>query len=233
MAVEHAQAGLAMILRWPDKSLQFVAKELWPEIRDIGQNFSKEELISKALHQRPDLEADKQRAAQSEKELELARRLNYPDVSVTAGYARDPSNNALNAGFIGFSVPLPLFYQHQGETAKAGVNLNQSRLAAEQTELSIRSEVITALAAWNSADKIVQRFQSVLLDDALTVRNSAELAYKTGATSVLDLIDAQRSYKTVMHDYFAAMINRTNAYYDLAKSLGEELYTDQTPVTPD
>jgi len=232
-AMEQAQAGLAMILRWPDQSLQFEAKEQWPAVRNIGQALAKEELIDLAIKQRPDLEADKQRAAQAEKELELARRLNYPDVTVTAGYARDPSNNNLNSGFVGFSVPLPLFYQHQGEKSKAGVNLNQSRLTAEQTELSIRSDVVSALAAWNSADKIVQRFQEGLLDDALTVRNSSELAYSKGATSVLDFIEAQRSYKNIMRDYFAAMINRTNAYYDLAKSLGEPLNDEKKSVLTD
>ena len=222
-AVEQAQANLASILRWPDKSLQFEAKEDWPEVTEIGQSLSKEELINLALKQRPDLEADKQRAQQAQKELELARRLNYPDVTVTGGYARDPSNNNLDTGFIGFSVPLPLFYQHKGESDKAAVNYNQNQLAADETDLNIRNDVVSALAAWNSADKIVRRFQEGLLDDALTVRDSSELAYSHGATSILDLIEAQRSYKNVMHDYFAAMVNRINAYYDLAKALGKPL----------
>jgi len=229
-AMELAQADLAMILRWPDKSLQFEAKEEWPEATDIGQNLSKEELISKALQQRPDLQADKQRADQADRELELARRLKYPDVTVTAGYARDPSNNALNSGFVGVSVPLPLFYQYKGESDKAAVNLNQSRLAAEQTELSIRNDVVSALATWNSANKIVERFKGGLLDDALVVRDSSELAYSKGATSVLDFIEAQRSYKNVMHDYYAAEINRANAYYDLEKSLGVELDIAKAPT---
>jgi cobalt-zinc-cadmium efflux system outer membrane protein len=229
-SVELAQADLAVILRWPDKSLQFEAKELWPEARDISQNLSKEELISKALQQRPDLQGDKLRAEQADRQLELARRLKYPDVTVTAGYAHDPSNNALNTGFVGVSVPLPLFYQYQGESDKAAVNLNQSRLAAEQTELGIRSDVVSALATWNSTNKIVQRFRDGLLDDALAVRNSSELAYSKGATSVLDFIEAQRSYKNVMRDYYAAEINRANAYYDLEKSLGVALDADKAPV---
>jgi cobalt-zinc-cadmium efflux system outer membrane protein len=229
-AVEMAQADLAVVLRWPDKSLQFEAKEQWPEVNDISQSLSKEQLIDKALQQRPDLQGDKLRAEQADRELELARRLKYPDVTVTAGYARDPSNNALNSGFVGVSVPLPLFYQYQGESDKAAVNLNQSRLAAEQTELGIRNDVVSALAAWNSADKIVQRFREGLLDDALTVRDSSELAYSKGATSVLDFIEAQRSYKNVMRDYYAAEINRANAYYDLEKSLGVELDAGQAPA---
>jgi len=229
-AVELAQADLAVILRWPDRSLQFEAKEQWPEVKDISQSLSKEELITKALQQRPDLQGDKLRAEQADRQLELARRLKYPDVTVTAGYARDPSNNALNSGFVGVSVPLPLFYQYKGESDKAAVNLNQSRLAAEQTELGIRSDVVSALAAWNSTNKIVQRFNEGLLDDALAVRDSSELAYSKGATSVLDFIEAQRSYKNVMHDYYAAEINRANAYYDLEKSLGVELDADKAPA---
>lgn len=229
-AVEQAQANLAVVLRWPDKSMQFEAKEQWPDVKDIGQNLSKEDLIGKAIQQRPDLQADKQRASQADRELELARRLKYPDVTVTAGYARDPSNNALNSGFVGLSVPLPLFYQYRGEADKAVVNLNQSQLAAEQTELAIRSDVVSALATWNSTDKILQRFKDGLLDDAKSVRDSSELAYSKGATSVLDFIEAQRSYKNVMRDYYAALINRTNAYYDLAKSVGVELSGEQAPV---
>jgi len=229
-AVELAQVDLAVILRWPDRSLQFEAKEQWPEVKDISQSLSKEELITKALQQRPDLQGDKLRAEQADRQLELARRLKYPDVTVTAGYARDPSNNALNSGFVGVSVPLPLFYQYKGESDKAAVNLNQSRLAAEQTELGIRSDIVSALAAWNSTNKIVQRFNEGLLDDALAVRDSSELAYSKGATSVLDFIEAQRSYKNVMHDYYAAEINRANAYYDLEKSLGVELDADKAPA---
>ena len=229
-SVEQAQADLAVILRWPDRSLQFEAKEQWPEVKDYGRNLSKDELIDKALLQRPDLQGDKLRAEQADKQLELARRLKYPDVTVTAGYARDPSNNALNSGFVGISVPLPLFYQYQGESDKAAVNLNQSRLAAEQTELGIRDDVISALAVWNSAEKIVQRFHDGLLDDALAVRNSSELSYSKGAASVLDFIEAQRSYKNIMRDYYAAEIARANAYYDLEKALGVELDTGIAPV---
>ncbi len=229
--VEQAQADLAVLLRWPAKSLQFEAKELWPEANDFKQTLSKEDAINKAIQQRPDLEGDKLRADQADKQLELARKLKYPDVTINAGYSRDPSNNALNSGFVGVSLPLPLFYQYQGEADKAAVNLSQSRLTAEQTELNIRNDVISALAAWNSTNKIVQRFKDGLLDDALTVRNSSELSYSKGAASVLDFIEAQRTYKNIMRDYYAAEIARANAYYDFEKALGIPLDTDKAPDT--
>ena len=231
-AEEQAHAKLLMVLRWPDQNAQLQVKEQWPVVQDWAQQPAAEFLIGKALQQRPDLLADRQRAEQADKALELARRLKYPDVTVNAGYARDPSNNALDSFFVGVNVPVPLFYQYQGESDKAAVSLNQNRMLAEQTELAIRNEVVGALAVWRSTDKILQRFKRGLLDEATTVRHSAELSYGRGATSVLDLIEAERSYKNIMRDYFAALINHANAYYDLGKSLGNEVYADSAPLNP-
>ena len=221
-AIKQAQADLAVVLRWPDKSLQFAAQDQLPQIKDIGQDLPEENLINKALPLRPDLLGDKQRADQAEKDLTLARRLKYPDVTINAGETRDPSNTILNTYFIGISVPVPLFYQYQGEASKAAVNLNQTRLAAQQTELDIRNDVVSSLAAWQSADAVVKRFENQVLDRVLKVRQTAELSYTKGATSVLDLIEAQRNYKAIMLDYNNAVINRINAYYDLCKAIGIE-----------
>ena len=225
-AVEQAQAALAVTLNWPDKSMQFIAEENWPLIKDIGQLLPATALLNKALSLRPDLLADKLRADQAEKDLDRARRLKFPDITFNAGYARDPGNTVLNTGFMGVSIPLPLFYQYQGEESQSAVTLNQMRLAAEQTELGIRSDVENALAAWKSADSIMQRYETELLDRAGKVRQRMELAYLHGGTSVLDFIQAQRDYKSVMLDYYTAATNRVNAYYDLAKALGVEPDTE-------
>ena len=221
-AIKQAQADLAVVLRWPDKSMQFAAQDSLPSIKDIGQNFTEENLINKALPLRPDLQGDKQRADQAAKDLTLARRLKYPDITLNVGETRDPSNTILNTYLVGISVPVPLFYQYQGESSKAAVSLNQMLLAAQQTELDIRNDVVSSLSAWQSADAVVKRFEGQVLDRVLKIRQTAELAYSKGATSVLDLIEAQRNYKAIMLDYNNAVINRINAYYDLCKAIGIE-----------
>jgi cobalt-zinc-cadmium efflux system outer membrane protein len=221
-SVEQAQAALAAILNWPDKSMQFVAADQWPAIKDIGQNLKRDALIGKAVALRPDLLGDKQRADQAEKDLMLSQRLKYPDPIINGGVARDPSNWVLNTGFVGVGVPVPLFYQYQGEESSAEANLKLTRVAAEETELYVRSDVVSALAEWKSAEKIVRRYENELLDHARKVRDRLELAYRNGAATVFDYIDAQRSYKAVMLDYNTAAINRINAYYDLAQAVGVE-----------
>ncbi len=221
-AEEQARAALAAILNWPDKSMQFVADEQAPVFQEIGQSEQRATLINKALALRPDLLGDKQRADQAEKDLIRSQRLKYPDVTFNAGQARDPSNTVLNTYFLGASAQVPLFYQYQGEENQAAVNLNKMRLAAEETELAVRSDVVNSLAAWKSTNKVVQRYENALLERARKVRDRMELAYRKGGTTVLDFIDAQRDYKSVMLDYYTVSINRINAYYDLAKSLAVE-----------
>jgi cobalt-zinc-cadmium efflux system outer membrane protein len=221
-AVEQAQATLGQILNWPDKTMQFVAEEKWPAFQEIGQTLQRDQLINKALTQRPDLLGDKQRADQAEKDLIRAQRLIYPDLTFNVGQANDPSNIVKNTYFLGVSATAPLFYQYQGENNQAMVNLNQLRVAAEQTELGVRADVVNSVAMWKSSNKVVQRYESELLERAQKVRERMELAYRKGGTTVLDFIDAQREYKSVMLDYYTAAINRINAYYDLAKSLGVE-----------
>jgi cobalt-zinc-cadmium efflux system outer membrane protein len=230
-AIEQAQAALAQILNWPDKSMQFVAEEQWPSFLDIGQNLQREAMINKALALRPDLQGDKQRADQAEKDLIRSQRLKYPDLTFNAGQARDPSNTVLNTFFLGVSAQVPLYYQYQGEENQAAVNLNQMRVAAEQTELGVRSDVVNSVASWKSSNLIVKRYEGELLERARKVRERMELAYRKGGTTVLDFIDAQREYKAVMLDYYTASINRINAYYDLAKSLGVEPDAELTQKT--
>lgn len=225
-AVAQAQAALAKILNLQDKSTTLVADETFPNFKNIGQTLPRETLTQMALAQRPDLLGDKQRADQAEKMQTLANRLNYPDVTINGGFARDPGNTVLNSSFIGVSAPVPIFYQHKGETRQADVNLDKSRLAAEQTELAIRNDIVSALAAWNSAEHVVTLYESKMLNRAKGIRDRIELAFSKGATNIMTLIDAQREYKTVMLNYNTALINRVNAYYDLAKALGIEPNAD-------
>ena len=232
-AVEQAQAALAVTLNWPDKSMQFVVEEQWPTIKNIGQNFSPDVLLNKALVLRPDLQGDRLRADQAEKDLIRARRLKIPDITFNGGFAHDPGNTVLNTGFFGISVPLPVFYQYNGEEDQAATSLNQMRLAAEETELGIRSDVENSLATWKSANSVMNRYESELLDRARKLRERMELAYRKGGTTVLDFIQAQRDYKSVMLDYYTAATNRVNAYYDLAKALGIEPNAELTQHVED
>jgi cobalt-zinc-cadmium efflux system outer membrane protein len=123
---------------------------------------------------------------------------------------------------VGISIPIPLFYQQKGQISQARVGLTSTELALRQAEYDVRAEVMKASAAWKSADAIARRFETSVVKKIETLRRSQELAYQKGAVGVLDLIDAQRSYRAIMLDYYAALSNRSKAWADLLMAYGEE-----------
>jgi cobalt-zinc-cadmium efflux system outer membrane protein len=220
--LKKACSELAVLLAWPERAMNFIAQDHWPEPKDIGQSQGEEALLKKALAQRPDLQAAKLRIDQSQKELSLARKLRIPDVTVGLSYAHDPGTPFLDTAGVGISLPLPLFYRNQGEIGKAEVNLNNAELEAQKVEQDARADVVSALAVWESAETIIQRFTGAILDRVTRVRRTAELAYSKGSTGILDMIQAERDYNAAMLEYYKALANRTLAYADLLKASGEE-----------
>ena len=157
-----------------------------------------------------------------ERELELARRLIVPDVTVSAGYVRDAGNVVLDSGIFNISAPIPVFNQFQGDIGKALAGLNQARLQQEQVRNSIHQEVIAAHAALLSAAAIVARFENEVNQRIQKVRDSAEFAYGQGAIGLIDLLDAERNYKSMTLDYYSALKDKALAYADLLSAIGEE-----------
>lgn len=221
-AFTKARSELALLLAWPEQSMNFTPVETWPAAASDYLGRSESSLVEEAYAVRPDLKSALLRTGQAEKDLTLARRLNIPDVTVSAGYVKDPGNQFVDSGVLSVSVPLPVFYQHKGEIGTAVTNLNDARLEVERTRQAIRGEVVTNYAALRSAATIAARFEAEVTQRLEKVRRAVEFAYAKGAASLLELIDAERSYKAMMLDYYAALTDRTLAYADMLKALGEE-----------
>jgi cobalt-zinc-cadmium efflux system outer membrane protein len=218
-----ARSALAVLLAWPERAEQFVAENRWPEIERFHYPLDDEEaLIRQALFQRPDIKAAQLRIEQANKNLKLARRLRIPDITVSAAYAHDYGNIVLDSTMLGISVPLPLFYQHQGEIDKAAVELNSTELQIRQVKQKLRTEIVSAVAAWNAATAVVKRYQKGVLDRITKVQASAEFAYNHGNTDIVDLIQARRDYKAKMLEYYVTLADRSFAYADLLSALGED-----------
>ncbi len=222
-ALNQARAELLLLLAWPENSLEINAAETWPqavpEIALAGQD----QLVERALERRPDMRAARVRIAQARKVLTLAQRQVIPDVTISAFYDQDQGNQFPRTGGFGISIPIPLFYQQKGEISQARVGLTSSELALRQAEYDVRTEVMKALAAWKGADAIARRFETSVVMRIENLRKAQEIAYQKGAVGVLDLIDAERSYRAIMLDYYAALANRSKAWADLLMAYGEEV----------
>jgi len=222
-ALNQARADLLLLLGWPENSLEINAAETWPQAVPQIALAGQDQLVERALERRPDMRAARVRIAQARKVLTLAQRQVIPDVTISAFYDQDQGNQFPRTGGFGISIPIPLFYQQKGEISQARVGLTSSELALRQAEYDVRAEVMKALAAWQGADAIARRFETSVVMRIENLRKAQEIAYQKGAVGVLDLIDAERSYRAIMLDYYAALANRSKAWADLLMAYGEEV----------
>lgn len=220
--IVSARSQLAVFLAWPENTGSMSVKDQWPDGKALGGLKDEVSAMNAALERRPDLLATRTRYTQAKQGVDLAKAQRIPDVKITAGFAHDLGNYVQNSATLGLSVPLPLFYRQEGEIAQAGIRSNDAELRVRQTEVAVRSEVSTAFAAWISANTIVKRFETEVMQKAKHIRDSAEIAYTNGSTDILDLIQAQRDYRNTILDYYQAQANRAYAYADLKMAIGEE-----------
>jgi len=182
-----------------------------------------ETLSQQALAQRPDLLAAQQQAERAGAALTLARRQRIPDVAVSAQYAEEGSgNSALQPPTLtlGLQFGLPIFYQQQGEIAHAEADVRTQQLTLEKARAQALLEVQSAHAAAAANRKLVDRMQSRLLVRAKRARDLVQVQYEKGAASLLDLLDAQRTWAQTHAEYLKDLHDFWLATYQLDAAVG-------------
>lgn len=215
---------LAKLLNWPDASMDIEVKEARFELPHALMNPKEGALFDEALAARADLLAQDLRIQQMTRELELARRLFIPDLTVSGGYLQDAGNLQMDTGAIMVSGEVPVLYQYGGEVGKALAALDAARNEREMLKNRIRKEVSTAMAALQAGMAVVSRFEEMVLPRLQKAKVGIEYSYDQGAAGLIDLLDAERNYKSMMLDYFSAQAERSLAYADLRSALGEEVH---------
>lgn len=176
-----------------------------------------EDLQAKALRERPDLRAAERQITAAQSQIQLAKA--NAKVDVNGSYAFSHVAGESSASFF-LSFDLPVFNRNQGEIARTGFALTQAQqqeLAASDTVLS---DVSAAYEAVRSNEEIVQLYVSEYLKEAGESRDISEYAYKRGAASLLDYLDAERSYRSVELSYRQALASYMTALEQLKQAVG-------------
>ena len=86
--------------------------------------------------------------------------------------------------------------------AKAAVL--QSEKALEAAELQIRSEVAMAYESYQTAENILDTYESSISEDAKTILENRVFGYKSGDSRLFELLEAQRAYDEVLISFMEA-----------------------------
>ncbi len=186
----------------------------------------RETLLERAFQARPDLAAARDQAARAEASLRLSRRQRLPDIALSLAYSQQGTGTSAVTPptfSLGLSAPLPLFYQQQGEIQKAEADLETQRLQVARLQAALVSDVETAWSGYVTSARQVRRMEGGLLASAHRARELVLVQYQKGAASLLDYLDAQRTYAAISAEYLQDVTGFWTAVFRLEQAVGVEL----------
>jgi cobalt-zinc-cadmium efflux system outer membrane protein len=176
-----------------------------------------EDLQVKGLHERPDFRAAELGITAAQSQILLAKANGKVDVNGTYDFTHVSGENTASI-FVNFE--LPVFNRNQGEIARTGYALTQAQELQQEASDTVLSDVANAYEAIRSNDEVVQLYTSGYLKQAQDSRDISEYAYRRGAASLLDFLDAERSYRSVQLAYRQALASYMTALEQLKEAVG-------------
>jgi len=162
-------------------------------------------LQASARTSRPDVLALRRDQARTQADMRLQVAQGRVDYTIGAEYRRQQGING-TGNSVGFfvSVPLPVFNRNQGEIARAGAEHTKADRSLDALETSVAGEVASAYQEFESARQLLADMERDLIKPAADARAGTAYVYQAGATSLLDVLDAQRAFNDTMDTYYSA-----------------------------
>jgi cobalt-zinc-cadmium efflux system outer membrane protein len=177
-----------------------------------------------ARETRPDLRAAEADRARTQADLRLQVAQGKVDYTVGAEYRRQQGVNG-KGNLLGLfvSVPLPVFNRNQGEIARAGSDQERAARTIDALQNDISAEVAGAYQEYESSRQLLVEIERDLLTPSDEARRATAYMYQAGATSLIDVLDAQRAYNDTMDTYYSAEATYRRAHARLALITGKDI----------
>ncbi len=175
------------------------------------------DLKSLALRSRPDLRAAQLSVTGAQSQLRLAKTNGRPDVTPQIGYSHAGGENTVD---FTVSLPLPIFDRNQGEVARTRSAVTQAQQLANENSQQVMTDVVDAYAGLHTSGQIVEFYLGGYLNQAKLSRDISEYAYRKGGASLLDFLDAERTYRANQLAYRQSLAAYMTALEQLRQAVG-------------
>jgi len=203
---------------------QFLGYDAVPATFEIAEDMSYQplslnldDLRSDALKTRPDLLGAQAAIKAAQSQVALAKANGKVDLTASLSYSHLADQNSLSTSF---NIPLPIFDRNQGEIARTRYVYTQAQEQADAASDLVLTDVRNNYEAVQTNQQILQLYLSGYLKQAQDSRDISEYAYKHGGASLLDYLDAERSYRAIQLAYRQSLANFLLAVEQLKQSVG-------------
>ncbi|MFO0640418.1 MAG: TolC family protein [Polyangiaceae bacterium] len=157
-------------------------------------------LVEEGKKRRAELAAAEARVTASLLRVAAARRGVVPAPDVTLGYSHyfdipNGAGSASGGAFVaGLSFPIPVFDRAQGAVGRGNAEAEAERARARRVELTIEREIELAHATVLVRKKAFVAYRDTISSDVERLRQMAEVSYREGRATILELLDAYGTY---------------------------------------
>jgi len=187
----------------------------------IGQLMPLEEYRQLAQAARPDLKVAEQSVDLAKTNHRLAVANGSTDPTFSVDFARNPPIPV----YLGFSVTIPLriFDRNQGEKARTQIDIARNERLRDATRAQVFSDVDSAYWTLIQALNLLKPYKAKYLPLATDVRDKTSFSYQHGGASLLDFLDAEKSYRDTRLSYLNLIGSYLTAAAQMNMAAGQEV----------
>lgn len=175
-----------------------------------------------ALVSRPDLQAAEAGLKLANDDVALAISNRASDINGNVNYSRNAIGPDSVLG-VGVAFDLKVHDKNQGNIAHARVAVDQARETEASTRAGVLTDVESAFAQYQTNDQILTLFESGYLDQAKESLDIATYSFQRGAGSLLDLLNAERTYRSTQLAYRQALAAYVTSLFQLNFVVGRQV----------
>ena len=176
-----------------------------------------EDLQALALRSRPDLQAAQQGVVAARSQLALAEANGKRDLNASFSYTHTAG---ISSGAFFFNIDLPIFDRNQGEIARTRYAITQSQEQQLEAAQQVLTDVRNAYESLRMNEQIIKLYQGGYVEQAKQSKDIDEYSYKRGVASLLDYLDAERTYRTSQLAYRQALAGYMTALEQMRQAVG-------------
>lgn len=172
-----------------------------------------------ALATSPRMDAGRLAVEMGRAQLEVEKSKRYPDITLSAGMARDNEQGRNKAQF-GVAIPLPLFDRNQGNVYSATMQSYKAQDLYRELESRLLSDLLQSVSQFDLAVGSVREYRATVLPGAAEAYDSARKGFEAGKVSFLEVLDAQRTLSQGNIGYLTVLAGAYQASADIDRILG-------------
>ncbi|MDH6250837.1 cobalt-zinc-cadmium efflux system outer membrane protein [Chryseobacterium sp. H1D6B] len=202
-------------------------KNIKGDFNSFNRDFNSEDLISQAVNSRTDLLASRQNINTAVSRINLEKANRKIDLGISLGIEHNTTatnetapSPAVNAVKLGASIPLKFSNRRNADLKIAEMSRSQAEIEYKEIENSIHTEVIQAFQQYQATQKQLKQFNNGMLAEAQSILKGIIYSYKRGESSILEVLNAQRTYNEMKQNYFQILADNAAALVELERKTG-------------